>query len=591
VSCFITPEGLELLRHGSGAPVWRAVVTLENCVQVNAVCFAVLILCVGYIVKKMCFWYEPFGDLLTTRTEKPLPRSRLAPFLAMATFAVVPQFAEKVTRLLPFLLSLVPLFLSATVIASLNSRVTIPERPDVEEEDERRFVWLRLALAGALAAVGIWESPYGIIFAPGLLAITWFSFIRRAKTAPAVSLVWIIGFMAAFFVEPEILPNCPWEALGMHWVQISGIIVFVFIGVMPLAVIRRLGENHWTLCGWTAVLLVFATITVMGPARFATQSASERFVRHVLADIGTRKLLIGDGLFDVMIDEYKPSDVKRIGKKTVEEREFLINFLRDDEPITNRILLVDRYYDFKEMAGAASEVHCNLVSYGPQKDMRKLSDEERQAVVQFQRKAFEMKYEPLVESLNAMGAGYADLPDSLRDEEIKRARENIRKGWKDGFRGLRLSAMLLALDMKCGDVRSLEADAVTALTYDRNDPAANTALGSLRLKEGRLDLAEKYLKRGVKGGGPMAMGDYARLLVQQGKFVEAEEWARKAVAARPNDFGLRQPLAAILIETGRFDEARRELDEIKSLAVAAGQAPAVDPFLTSANRRLAERKR
>ena len=591
MSCFITPQSLSLLRGGSGAPIWRAIVTLENCVLVNSIAAAIILLSVGYIAKKMCFWYEPFENLQGEVDKKAvsIPHSRFAPLFAMLAFAVVPQFAGLLTQLSPILVSFVPIFLSAAVVASLNSRLEAPTGPDIEvDEDDRHGVGLRLALAGALASIGVWESTYGIVLALPLLAITWFSFIRRGRSVSAVSACWVIGFMVAFVAEPEILPDCPWSALMPKWVSTFGVVLFVFICVMPLAVVRRLGETRWTLGGWGLVLVVFAIITA-STGRFKCQSASERFVRHVLADLGDRKHIIGDGIFDVMIDEWKPSDVTRIGTTTAAEREFLLNRLGDGESITNEMLVVDRYYGYGEMQEVSQEAGRDLVRGAD--DPRSLphySDEDRAKIAKLRVKAFQKKLEPLLESLRAMDEGWGDVPDILRNEEIEKARENIRRGWKDGFRGLSMSATLLALDMLRGDVKSLESDAITALIYNRDDPAANAALGSLRLKEGKMGLAEKYLAKGAKGGGVMAMGDYAKVLVQKGQFAEAADWARKAVEKKPKDWTLREALAAALIESGKFDEAAKELKTIEDLAVEAEQMREAEPFLSGARKRLVE---
>lgn len=591
MSCFITPQALSLLRRGADAPIWRAIVTLGNCVLINSIAAAIIVLCIGYIAKKMCFWYEPF-DALQKEVDKKavsMPHSRCAPFFAMLAFAVVPQFAGLLTQLSPILVSLVPIFLSAAVIASLNSRLEAPVGPDVEiDEDDRHGVGLRLALAGALASIGAWESTYGIALALPLLAITWFSFIRRGRSVPVVSVCWVIGFMVAFIAEPEILPDCPWSALMPKWVPLFGVVLFIFICVMPLAVVRRLGENRWTLGGWGLVLLVFAIITA-STGRFKLQSASERFVKHVLADLGDRKHIIGDGIFDVMIDEWKPSDVERIGTTTVAEREFLLDRLGKGEPITNEMLIVDRYYGYGEMQSVSREARLNLVrGTDDPRGLPHYSDEDRAKINKLRVKAFQKKLEPLLESLRAMDEGWTDIPDILRNEEIEKARENIRRGWKDGFRGPSMSATLLALDMLRGDVKSLESDAITALIYDREDPAANAALGSLRLKEGKMELAEKYLAKGVKGGGVMAMGSYAKILVQKGQFVEAADWARKAVEKKPKDWTLREALAAALIESGKFEEAAKELKAIEDLAVEAEQMKTAEPFLSGARKRLVE---
>ena len=591
MSCFITPQALSLLRRGAGAPIWRASVTLENCVLVNSIAAAIILLSIGYIVKKMCFWYEPFEMLQkeVDRKAVSMPRSRLAPFLAMLAFVAVPQFAGLLTQLSPILVSFVPIFLSAAVVASLNSRLAAPVESDIEvDEDERRGVGLRLALAGALASIAAWESTYGIAFALPLLAITWFSFIRRGRSVSAVSVCWVIGFLLAFVAEPEILPHCPWSALTPKWVPLHGVVLFVFICVMPLAVVRRIGENRWALGGWGVVLLVFAIIT-SSTGNFARQSASERFVRHVLADLGNRKHIIGDGVFDVMIDEWKPSDVKRIGTATVAEREFLLNRIGSDESMTNAMLIVDSYYDYEEMQAVSRETGRNLVrDVLDPRGLPQYSDEDKAKIAKLRVKAFQKKLEPLLESLRAMDEGWGDVTDILRNVEVEKARENIRSGWKEGFRGLSMSATLLALDMMCGDMTSLESDAITALIYDREDPAANAALGSLRLKEGKMELAEKYLAKGAKGGGVMAMGDYAKVLVRRGRFAEAADWARKAVEKKPKDWMVRQALAAALIESGKFDEATKELKAIEDLVIEADQMKRAEPFLSDARKRLVE---
>ena len=334
--------------------------------------------------------------------------------------------------------------------------------------------------------------------------------------------------------------------------------------------------------------MVFAIITA-STGRFELQSASERFVKYVLADLGDRKHIIGDGIFDVMIDEWKPSDVERIGTQTVAEREFLLNRFGNGESMTNEMLIVEHYYGYGELQEVSRETGRDLMrDADDSRSLPRYSDEDRVKIAKLRVKAFQKKLEPLLESLKAMDEGWEDVPDSLKAEEIEKARENIRRGWKDGFRGPSMSATLLALDMLRGDVKSLESDAITALIYDREDPAANTALGSLRLKEGRMELAEKYLAKGVMGGGVMAMGDYAKVLVQKGRFAEAADWVRKAVEKKPKDWTLREALAAALIKSGKFDEAAKELKTIEDLAVEAEQIKAAEPFLSGARKRLVE---
>ena len=121
---------------------------------------------------------------------------------------------------------------------------------------------------------------------------------------------------------------------------------------------------------------------------------------------------------------------------------------------------------------------------------------------------------------------------------------------------------------------------------DSDDPAANAALGSLRFAEGRNDLAGRYLEKGVKGGGILAMRDYARLLISLGRPAEALDWARKAAAKAPRDCEVRKTLAAALIETDDFKAARSELDELRRLATEQHLETNATAFLVGARRRL-----
>lgn len=564
MSCFVTPEGLEFLLHGNGAPLWHAITTPGWCIAVNALAYIVLVLCSGFIARRLCFWYEAF-DFLEEEAERSRPRPHYAPYLVMAAFAAVPQFAEKLTQLSPFLFSLVPSFLSGAVIASLNTRSEPVEGPEEELRDGRRFVMARMALAGALAAVGAWEGTCGLFAAPLLLVAAGLPFIRRDQPVTVVSAVWLLAFAGVFFAEHGYIAGCPWSAMLPRRVEVAGFVVFLFTGVMPLAVVRTLGENRWTLRGWAAVIvLAFGAILLTGNARFAFESASERFVRHVLADVGERRYLFGDGIFDVMFDVCLPEGVERIGARTPAECEFLVNLV-GKEPVTNRIVVVNRYYGFEEMAAVSREIGIDLERRSPEADGQ-LSAEKRLAIEKESRAELERRLKPLCETLRTVEGGFANVPERLLEAEIDKARENIRKGWMNGFRGLRMSMALLSLDFRRGDMKALETDAIMALVMNQEDPVANSLLGNLRLGEGKLEAAERYLRLGAAGGGIGACNDLAMLLVKTERYEEAEKWARQAVSKAPADWNLHETLARALIGRGRFEDALRELDAVERLA-------------------------
>ena len=579
MDCFLLPQALEFLRHGAGAPLWRLLTSPGNAVAVNAVSTAVIVACVGFVVRRLVFWYEQFEGPADANADRPLPHAPLSPFFAALAFLVVPQFIGTVTFLSPFLFSLVPVALSAAVTASLNSRLEPPDTDDPDEmaRDERPWVLSRLALAGAFAAVGVWEGPCGLAAAPFLLAITCLPFIRRERSAMSVCLVWLTAFIDVFLVEAKVLPGCRGQALIPYALPpLLGFAIFTFVCVVPLAVVRRFGESRGVLGAWGLQLAVFAGIT-LAIAPFERTSASERFVRFVLAELGERRYVLGDGIFDTMIDEFKPAGVTRLGTTTVAEREFLLTEFGDG-PITNRALVVRTFYGrFPDMEAVAAEIGGRFVSGRDEKletartaEIRKHAEELRGALQKMEE------------------TGDFPLERAKAEETVRRS---IRQGWRDGFAGLGMSSTLLALDMVAGDRRALEADAIVALMADPDDPAANAALGSLRFAEGRNDLAGRYLEKGVKGGGILAMRDYARLLISLGRPAEALDWARKAAAKAPRDCEVRKTLAATLIETGDFKAARTEMDGLLRLAAEQHHERDAHAFLAGARRRLLEREK
>ena len=574
MGCLIVPQALEFLRHGTGAPLWRFLATPGNAVAVNAISAAVVVVCIGFAVRRLVFWYEQFEDPAEANTPGSLPHAPVSPFLAALALLVVPQFARTLTSLSPFLFSLVPVALSAAVTASLNSRLKPPEEDDLDEAERDMRPWAlpRLALAGAFAAVAAWEGPCGIAAAPFLLAITCLSFVRRERSVPFVCLMWTGAFLSAFLLELWLLPTCTLAGLvSFAPLSICGWAVFALVGVMPLAAVRRYGENRWTLGIWGGLLLVCAVGSAM-TVRFGKMSESERFVRFVFGELGARTYVLGDGIFDVMIDEFRPEGVTRLGVSTVEERETLLGVVGDG-PISNRVLAVRGCYGrFPDMEAVAAEIGGRFVSgHDAELETARTAEIRKHA-------------EALQQALRDM-ENFRDLPAArAKAEEV--VRRCIRQGWRDGFAGLGMSSTLLALDMVAGDRRALEADAIVALMADSDDPAANAALGSLRFAEGRNDLAGRYLEKGVKGGGILAMRDYARLLISLGRPAEALDWARKAAAKAPRDCEVRKTLAAALIETDDFKAARSELDELRRLATEQHLETNATAFLVGARRRL-----
>jgi tetratricopeptide (TPR) repeat protein len=120
-------------------------------------------------------------------------------------------------------------------------------------------------------------------------------------------------------------------------------------------------------------------------------------------------------------------------------------------------------------------------------------------------------------------------------------------------------------------------------------PARTPASPDLRaiarlVEEGRLDVAERQLRRAVAGGaGPAALDLLGVVLAKQGKAEEAERRFRQALAARPADAQARQHLARLYLDQQREGEA---VDELRKAAQAGPLER--DLGLTLANAELKE---
>ena len=576
---FIPPQAMTILRNGPCYPLWRLVATTENCLAVNALSLLVISICVGCIVRKLCFWRESFEVVPPDADMLPPPPKRFAPYLAALSVLVVPQFLRDLTVLTPFYFSFVPSMLSAAVLSSLNSVPKEKAGEEFDDSDDRRLVGPRLVAAGALATLGVWENTIGLLLFPALLAVACAPFVCRGRSLRFVMGMWFAGFasvslaMSLCFTDNALVLLLPREQ------PFTGFIVFLAIGMTPLAFVWRYGENLHTVGWWMGILLLLAVVDAL-TVRFPGQSASERFVRTVLADLGERKMVLGDGVFDAMIDEYLPAGVRRIRVSTPEEKEYLVSLANADPVITNRVLVVRFYYGLGEFEEAIPET--GLKYRKPQQTAPSAT-----SVSNMQARVL-LEAQPLLESLHAMGEGHENIPESMLEGETRKAQENIRRAWRKGFRGTKLSNTLLMIDLSRENRETLEADAINALVVDREDPAANSILGQLRMEDGKLEEAERYLRKGVKGGGVLAMSRLSMLLVNTGRAAEAEEWARKVVKRVPADWNARQPLAAALIENGKLDAAELELRIVEELATTSDQMKQAESFILGARRRIAE---
>ena len=563
---YISNLGLNLYRNATFAPLWHALVTPDNALWLNAAAAVVAALCFAYAIPQLAF-----RDADT--------KVRWSPWFVFLAFFAVPPFLRHLFDLSPVMFALLPIALS---LAALAAQGWSDIRKFVKGGEDVRLGrfggWF--VVSGALAALAAWEGWLGLAFAPLLLAATLLPSAHGPRRVFDVVIAWFAGFALVFAAEGLFL-GFPWLAFKVSLLPLAGLAVFFLLAIVPVLVMRRFGENPWVFLGWGVVLLVFAVIAaqvVVG----TTESACERFVKVVFADLGERKLVVSDGLFDGYLDLLKPEGVRVVGTRTNEDREFLLNSFDDGAALTNRAVLVRSYYGRPEAEAAFAEL--GFMRRVPSKSEKSRAEREaarRRAsagtnvVVTLEQAKSNMvsrlqqEAAPLFKELTDVEAELAK-PVSEQDRALlERGRMAIRQTWRRGvFRGARLSNALLTADLMLGDVAALESDAITALMIDRNDPAANGVLGSIRQEQGKYEQAERYLRKGVKGEGAFAMGKLAILLVQTDRPAEAVEWARKAVAKAQGSIPLREPLVAGLIESGAFGEAERELAEVWKLAAA-----------------------
>lgn len=575
----LTHWGLRLYRQGTCAPLWHTLASIDNVFWLNGLAALVVAACFTYSVKKLFFQLGPDDDPETSRKV-----ARVAPWLTAVPFFVVPALVDHVVGLSPFFLSLVPSSAALALVASLNSLDEPPELdPDDEECDtpvfRRPLEGLRLFLAGACAAVGAWEGTVGVVTAPLLLALLFVPCICRDRSVSRLMFVWLVGLAVGFAGEGCLL-GWPWAAFRPFSPPVVGMAVVLFLSAILILLVRVIGESPWLIRAWCLVLVGLTTYAVMCGS-YGREGACERFAKRVLSELGGRTLVIGDGLTDDFFSVLKPDGVRFVNIRSPQDREFLLTFFDAEETVTNRALVVSRYHGLDEMEAAADELGVRRVK--PTADGTSSApggDELRRAQA---------------ESAHAAVGGLRELMNegekiSAAERRKKAAvvQTNIRRAWASGLRGEGLTVGILTLDVWLGDRGAAESDALAALCIDRADPAANAMLGSLRLEDGKLDVAERYLRAGAKGGGVGAYNDLAVLLVRTGRAEEAETWARKAVAKAPKDWNVRETLVQALTARGQAGEALKELDEAERLARESGQLDRAKGVFAQDRRQLAE---
>lgn len=591
----ITPHGIALLEHDIGAPLWRALVTIDNTFVVNLIAALFVSIVIGYVVKRYIFWYDIYKDPFAGEDDEDEidrsilpPRAKALPIVAGLLYLVYPCFGGAVMELNPHIIGTLPIIISALIITTLNKRIPDDKRKD-EDFDDRRLFSTRLIIAGAFAGMGAVESAYGIVAAPLLLVMAWPKFIRRNRSQAGVTFKWLCGFLAAAVIEPLLLPNAGWESLMAHGEDYLWPFGFVLLEIALIAMVKMIGETFWVRIALFGSVIAVGAWTVYSGNVIGECSASEKFVREALNRLGERKLIIGDGIFDDMLRLYAPEDVKVVGTRINADREYILWYVEKGERLTNKALILEGLHELDEFKRALKEDRLSIKREVVPSIWR--TEEEKTNDADKFKAGLSAKKQPLMDRLKAIEAGFMGVSIQDRESRINEVRTEIRNGWLAGFHSLEMSETLLKLDRQLKDRASIESDAITALFFDRDDPAANAALGGLRLDEGKLELAQKYLERvvGNDDASAQAMNDYARLMIELKRYPEAEKWASKAVTLQPDSWVYRKFLVTALLELKRYDEAAHQLDEIERLADIEGNLETILQFLRASRRQVLEK--
>ena len=135
--------------------------------------------------------------------------------------------------------------------------------------------------------------------------------------------------------------------------------------------------------------------------------------------------------------------------------------------------------------------------------------------------------------------------------------------------------IVMGLDISLDDAESAERHAREVLRRNRNSPLANYIMGSLSLKRGDNDAAERYLRKAADARSPvvLAMNDLAEVLRRTKQYTEAERYARMAVKHSPDLYVAWETVGSILMDAGGdLEEAQRYIEKAVELSKVDGRS-------------------
>ena len=144
-------------------------------------------------------------------------------------------------------------------------------------------------------------------------------------------------------------------------------------------------------------------------------------------------------------------------------------------------------------------------------------------------------------------------------DTLKRARSALEHVWTIRPE-VSVGAMVLELDFRLNDKENAERHALHLLRFDEKHPYANWVMGSIRMMEGKMPEAERYLRTSARASRPpaTAQNDLAELLRMSGRLKEAEKFARAGTQNDPNLYVVWETLCATLLDQNKnLDEAEQ----------------------------------
>ena len=146
---------------------------------------------------------------------------------------------------------------------------------------------------------------------------------------------------------------------------------------------------------------------------------------------------------------------------------------------------------------------------------------------------------------------------------------------------------VLDLDFRLADKDAARLHAKEMLSRSPDHAFANYILGSLALEAERYESAEDYLEHAAEsaGGAFFVLNDLAVAQQSLHKLDKAEETARAALAAAPDEYSPHDTLGYILLEKGETEAALAEFEAAQKLF---GTDPRVDMHIAMAALRLGD---